>query len=219
MSAFWNRRPQRMVEPMDALPGREAPAYEIPTRHAVLGTELVGPWPPGTETIYLGMGCFWGAERRFWYLSGVHSTIAGYQGGYTPNPNHEEVCTGRTGHAEIVKVVFRPADIQFEALLKAFWEGHDPTQRFRQGPDRGTQYRSAIYWTTPEQAEAVEVTQRAYAAALAAAGVGEIQTEIRTAEGLPFYPAEEYHQQYLAKNPHGYDCASGTGIELVLDWR
>lgn len=216
MTAFWNRRPSQLVNPMDALPGRPHPEYVLPSHHAVLGTPLVAPWPPDTATIYLGMGCFWGAERLFWPMPGVYSTVVGYQGGYTPSPNYDEICTGRTGHAEIVKVVYRPAHVPIERLLKQFWEGHDPTQKFRQGRDHGTQYRSALYWTTAEQAEAVAATAASFQAALHAAGFGEIQTELRTAEGLPFYPAEEYHQQYLAKNPDGYDCASGTGIELRL---
>lgn len=194
------------------LPGRTAPAFPIPPTHEVLGTPLQGPWPQGTETMYVGMGCFWGAERIFWQLPGVVTTAAGYMGGATPHPTYDEVCTGRTGHTEAVLVAYDPAVIDPQRLLAAFWENHDPTTPNRQGNDIGTQYRSAIYWTTPAQQEAALLTATAFGELIARDGHGPIVTEIRPVDGPegagPFYYAEEFHQQYLHKVPHGY-CNHG----------
>jgi peptide-methionine (S)-S-oxide reductase len=203
----------RMVTPEHALPGRDHYEYPIPARHTVLGTPLQGPWPKGTALLTVGMGCFWGAERVMWRLPGVVTTAVGYQGGYTRHPLYEEVCTGLTGHTEAVLIAYNPALLSHEELMRAFWMGHDPTQGYRQGNDRGTQYRSAIYPTTPEQAAAAEATRAAYQAELTRAGYGEITTEIRPAdEAGPFYYAEGYHQQYLDKNPNGYCGLGGTGV-------
>ncbi len=199
----------RMVAPEEALPGREEP-IPTATHHFVSGRPLKGPYPEGAETCYFGMGCFWGAERLFWQVPGVWVTAVGYQGGYTPNPTYEEVCTGRTGHAETVMVVFEPEKVSFNDLLQLFWESHDPTQGMRQGNDIGTQYRSAIYTTTPGQLEAALRSREAYEKALAARGMGPVTTEIRKAP--PFFFAEDYHQQYLAKNPGGYCGLRGTGV-------
>ena len=202
------RRTAEMVTPDAALRGRSTP-MPVAERHAVLGTPLTGPWPEGHEVLYVGMGCFWGAERIFWQLEGVHSTAAGYAGGYTPHPTYEETCTGRTGHTEAVQVVYDPSVVSVEVLLKAFWENHDPTQRNGQGNDVGTQYRTAIYPTTDRQAEVAKRSAERYQAALSAAGYGQITTEIRPFdEAGPFYYAEDYHQQYLHKNPRGY-CNHG----------
>jgi peptide-methionine (S)-S-oxide reductase len=190
-----------------ALPGS---SHEMPVseRHTVLGTPLRGPWPTGHEVAIFGMGCFWGAERIFWRIPGVYSTSVGYAGGHTPNPTYEETCSGMTGHTEAVQVVFDPAKVTYEQLLKAFWENHDPTQGMRQGNDVGTQYRSAIYATTDEQLRTAEASREAFAPVVRAAGLGEITTEI--AKAGPYYYAEDYHQQYLsdAKNPYGY-CNHG----------
>ena len=196
-----------------ALPGRSA---AIPTAetHFVNGRPLKGPYPEGAQQVQFGMGCFWGVERMFWGLPGVWVTAAGYAAGYTPNPTYQEVCTGRTGHNEVVLVVFDPAKISFEALLQTFWEGHDPTQGMRQGNDRGTQYRSGIYCTTPEQRAAAEASKPDYQTRLTAAGYGPITTEILDA--APFYFAEDYHQQYLAKNPGGYCGIGGTGVSCPI---
>jgi peptide-methionine (S)-S-oxide reductase len=202
-----------MIDPARALPGREA-ALPVPERHAVLGTPLTPPFPDGFEQAIVGMGCFWGAERIFWETPGVYTTAVGYAGGYTPNPTYEEVCSARTGHAEVVLVVFDPAKITYEEILRRFWEGHDPTQGMRQGNDVGTQYRSAIYWTTAAQREAAEASRAMYSERLRAAGYGEITTEI--AEAGPFYYAEEYHQQYLHKNPNGYCGIGGTGVSCPV---
>jgi peptide-methionine (S)-S-oxide reductase len=199
--------------PAEALPGRDE-AIPVPDRHVVLGTPLLPPFPEGVEYILLGMGCFWGAERLFWQLPGVYTTAVGYAGGSTPNPTYREVCSGRTGHAEVVLVAFRPAELPLAELLRTFWEEHDPTQGMRQGNDVGTQYRSGIYYTTPEQGEIVRASRDAYAAALSANHRGEITTEI--AEAGPFYPAEEYHQQYLQKNPNGYCGLAGTGVSCPI---
>jgi peptide-methionine (S)-S-oxide reductase len=185
-----------------------------PDRHVVLGTPLLPPFPEGVEYIVLGMGCFWGAERLFWQLPGVYTTSVGYAGGSTPNPTYREVCSGRTGHAEVVLVAFRPAELPLAELLRTFWEEHDPTQGMRQGNDVGTQYRSAIYYTTPEQGEIVRASRDAYAAALAANHRGQITTEI--SEAGRFYLAEEYHQQYLQKNPNGYCGLAGTGVSCPI---
>jgi len=212
---FLSREP-RMVDPADALPGRPEP---IPTseRHAVLGTPIKPPFPEGLQTAVFGLGCFWGAERIFWQAPGVYTTAVGYAGGYTPNPTYEEVCSGRTGHTEAVLVVFDPAQTSYEELLRRFWEGHDPTQGFRQGNDVGTQYRSAIYTTDEAQAAAVERSRAAYAERLQAAGYGEITTEVAPA-GAFFY-AEEHHQQYLHKNPGGYCGLGGTGVSCPVGLR
>ena len=200
----------KIPAPQDALTGRDAP---LPTaeRHFVNGAALKGPYPEGAETVYFGMGCFWGAERLFWKMDGVYVTAVGYQGGYTPNPTYQETCTGQTGHAETVMVVFDPARVSLAQLLKLFWEEHDPTQGMRQGNDVGTTYRSAIYATSEEQLSAAEASRDAYQQALKAAGRNAtITTEIRTAP--EFFFAEEYHQQYLAKNPGGYCGLQGTGV-------
>ena len=190
-----------------ALPGRSA-EMPVADRHTVLGTPLRGPWPTGYEVAIFGMGCFWGAERIFWRIPGVYSTSVGYAGGHTPNPSYEETCSGMTGHTEAVQVVYDPAKVSYEQLLKAFWENHDPTQGMRQGNDVGTQYRSAIYATTDEQLRVAEASREAFAPVVRAAGLGEITTEI--AKAGPYYYAEDYHQQYLSsdKNPNGY-CNHG----------
>ena len=182
----------------------------MPPAHFVNGNPLVGPFPEGTEMVVFGMGCFWGAERRFWQMPGVHTSSAGYAGGITPNPSYEEVCTGRTGHTEVVMVVYRPDEVSFDDLLRVFWETHDPTQGYRQGNDVGTQYRSAIYTTTDGQLDEAKRSQDVYQAELTSRGLGDITTEIGSLG--EYYYAEDYHQQYLAKNPHGYDCHANTGI-------
>jgi peptide-methionine (S)-S-oxide reductase len=197
-----------------ALKGRETP---IPTarEHHVFHRPLQGPYPEGSESVLFGMGCFWGAERKFWQLGkGIHVTAVGYAGGFTPNPTYEEVCGGRTGHNEVVLVVYDPKVVSFETLLKTFWESHDPTQGMRQGNDVGTQYRSGIYPTTPAQTAAAEASKAAYSAALAKAGMGPITTEI--VEAPAFYFAEDYHQQYLSKVPHGYCGLGGTGVSCPI---
>ncbi len=196
-----------------ALPGR-VDKMAVPARHFVKGTALEPPFPDGMERAIFGMGCFWGAERKFWELEGVYSTAVGYAGGYTPNPTYREVCSGRTGHTEVVLVVFDPKKISYDKLLSEFWESHDPTQGMRQGNDVGTQYRSAIYCTTPGQQRAAEASRGAYAARLADAGYGSPSTEIREAPEL--YYAEDYHQQYLAKNPDGYCGLDGTGVSCPV---
>jgi peptide-methionine (S)-S-oxide reductase len=210
---LFSRHKTEIVSAADALPGRET---TMPTaaRHAVLDAPLRGPFPEGTEVAYFGLGCFWGAERAFWQLPGVASTAVGYQGGSTPNPTYEEVCSGRTGHTEAVQVVFDPARITYDELLKAFWEGHDPTQGMRQGNDMGTQYRSAIYATSPAQLAAAQASRDRYQQALTAAGRGEITTEI--ADAQPFYYAEDPHQQYLHKVPNGYCGLGGTGVSCPI---
>ena len=198
-----------------ALPGRSM-VMPVSSTHTVLGTPLRGPWAPNLEVAVFGMGCFWGAERLFWRLPGVHSTAAGYAGGITPNPTYEEVCSGRTGHAEVVQVVYDPAVVSYETLLKTFWENHDPTQGMRQGNDVGTQYRSGIYTTTSEQLATAEASRAAFAPVVGAAGFGEITTEIR--ELGEFYYAEDYHQQYLsdAKNPNGYCNHGPNGLSCPI---
>jgi len=198
-----------MPLPGEALPGRDL-AIPVPEKHFVLGTSLAPPFPDGLEFALFGMGCFWGAERKFWELAGVYSTSVGYAAGLTPNPAYEEVCSGRTGHNEVVRVVFDPTRASFEALLKVFWESHDPTQGMRQGNDVGTQYRSGIYVYSDEQRRLAESSRDAYQMRLRDAGCGEISTEILDAPEL--YYAEDYHQQYLAKNPHGYCGLGGTGV-------
>ncbi len=202
-----------LVDPATALPGRES-EMPVPDHHAVLGTPLKPPFPEGMEVAVVGMGCFWGAERVFWQAPGVHTTAVGYAGGFTPNPTYEEVCSGRTGHTEAVLVVFDPAKTSYEEILRLFWENHDPTQGMRQGNDVGTQYRSAIYWTSERQRELAEASRSAYAERLRRAGYPEITTEI--AEAGPFYYAEDYHQQYLHKNPWGYCGLGGTGVSCPV---
>ncbi|PZX19650.1 peptide-methionine (S)-S-oxide reductase [Palleronia aestuarii] len=203
------RNKSEMVDRDDALPGRADP---IPTAaaHFVTGRPIGAAVPDGMEVAIFGMGCFWGVERMFWKLDGVYQTAVGYAGGYTPNPSYEEVCSGRTGHNEVVRVVYDPSTISYEELLKVFWEGHDPTQGMAQGNDRGTQYRSGIYVTSDAQRRAAEETMAAFAPKLKAAGYGPVTTEIRDAPD--FYYAEDYHQQYLAKNPGGYCGIGGTGV-------
>ena len=208
--AFWDEK-LRIPRPDEALPGRAA-AMPVPERHTVLGTPLAPPYPPGLSRAVFALGCFWGAERKFWQAPGVHTTAVGYIAGPTPNPTYEEVCSGRTGHTEAVLVVFDPAVISFDALLRIFWESHDPTQGMRQGNDVGTQYRSGIYVDTPEQRAAALASREAYQKALAQAGGGDITTEILDAP--PFYFAEPYHQQYLDKNPGGYCGLGGTGVRF-----
>ncbi len=202
-----------LVRPEEALPGRETP-LPVPERHEVLGTPLQPPFPEGFGQLVVAMGCFWGAERMFWQAPGVYTTAVGYAGGFTPNPTYEEVCSGRTGHAEVVLAVFDPAATSYEELLKVFWEGHDPTQGMRQGNDVGTQYRSAIYVDDEAQRAAAEASKAAFGERLRAAGYGEITTEI--ADAGPFYYAEDYHQQYLAKNPGGYCGLGGTGVSCPV---
>jgi peptide-methionine (S)-S-oxide reductase len=205
-------RKTRMPSPAETLPGRAVRPYVVPIRHAILGTPLEGPYPPGLEIAYFGLGCFWGAERLFWQTPGVWSTAVGYAGGTTANPTYDEVCSGLTGHAEVVQVVYDPSRVTYAELLKAFWEGHDPTQGYRQGNDVGTQYRSVVLCTSPEQRETAEASRSAYLTALDDAGFGAITTEIEPAGD--FYFAEEYHQQYLHKVPNGYCGLGGTGVCL-----
>ncbi len=214
MNLFGSSAKTRMVTPADAHPGHPVRTFDVPATHAVLGTPLEGPFPEGFESLYVGLGCFWGAEKRFWRVPGVYTTAVGYQGGISPNPTYEEVCTGRTGHAENVLVVYDPSQVSTYDLLKVFWENHDPTSGYRQGNDIGTQYRSALYWSTDEQAELAKRTKEAYEQVLVGKGFDPITTELASAEGLPFYYAEPYHQQYLYKIPHGYDCHAETGILL-----
>ncbi len=199
----------RMPTPAEALPDRPEP-MRVPQRHVVLGTPMAGPFPEGHERALFGLGCFWGAERKFWQLDGVYSTAVGYAGGITKNPNYREVCSGLTGHTEAVLVIYDPKRISYEQLLRVFWESHDPTQGMRQGADVGTQYRSAIYPVNAAQKAAAEASRAAYQRELDKAGHGRITTEI--ADEPPFYYAEDYHQQYLAKNPGGYCGLGGTGV-------
>jgi peptide-methionine (S)-S-oxide reductase len=199
----------RMIDPTRALPGRDA-EMPVPARHEVLGTPLKPPFPEGYEMAIFGLGCFWGAERVFWQAGGVHTTAVGYAGGYTPNPTYEEVCSGSTGHTEAVLVVFDPGATTYEDMLRLFWEGHDPTQGMRQGNDVGTQYRSAVYFTSDAQRELAEMSRDAYQRELQGAGHELITTEIAPAG--EFFYAEDYHQQYLAKNPNGYCGLGGTGV-------
>ena len=206
---MWKPKLMRIPTAAEALPGRAEP-MPVPERHFVNGNRLQPPFPEGLEQAMFGMGCFWGAERLFWQLPGVWTTAVGYAGGSTPHPTYREVCTGNTGHTEVVLVVFDPRQTSYEALLGTFWEQHDPTQGMRQGNDVGTQYRSAIYAFSPEQRAAAEASKAAYQQRLKAAGYGPITTEI--VDAPPFYYAEDYHQQYLAKNPGGYCGLGGTGV-------
>ena len=211
---LFSRHKTKMVMPTEALPGREQPAFAVPEKHAVLGTPLRPPFPEGTSTAIFGLGCFWGAERRFWQIDGVYTTAVGYAGGFTPNPTYEEVCGGRTGHTEAVLVVFDPEKVSYRELLAVFWESHDPTQGMRQGNDVGTQYRSAIYYVDDEQRRAAEETRETYEEALRRSGYGSITTEIAPAG--QFYYAEGYHQQYLHKVPNGYCGLGGTGVSCPI---
>ena len=202
-----------MVKAEDALKGR-AEGMPVASKHLVLGTPIVPPFPAGLETAVFGLGCFWGAERKFWQAQGIYSTAVGYAGGFTTNPTYEEVCSGLTGHTEVVLVVFDPGVVSFDRLLKVFWESHDPTQGMRQGGDTGTQYRSAIYGRSEAQVAAARASRDAYQARLTAAGHGSITTEVDQAG--EFYYAEDYHQQYLAKNPNGYCGLGGTGVACPI---
>jgi peptide-methionine (S)-S-oxide reductase len=210
---FFTKHKTEMPKPQDALPGRHS-AIPVPARHFVNGNPIAPPFPSGMQQAVFGMGCFWGAERVFWRTPGVYSTAVGYAGGFTPNPTYEEVCSGRTGHDEVVLVVFDPSVVSYEQLLSVFWENHDPTQGMRQGNDVGTQYRSAIFVRDAAQRAAAEASRDAYAARLASAGFGDITTEI--ADAGPFYYAEDYHQQYLGKNPNGYCGLGGTGVSCPI---
>jgi peptide-methionine (S)-S-oxide reductase len=209
---FFTGKSQTSLSPAEALPGR-AERMVVPEKHAVSGHRIVPPFPAGLEQALFGMGCFWGAERCFWQRQGVYATAVGYAGGVTPNPTYEEVCSGRTGHAEVVRVIFDPATLSYAELLRIFWENHDPTQGMRQGNDVGTQYRSAVYCYGPAQRTAAETSRDEYQRALTAARAGQITTEI--ADAPEFYYAEDYHQQYLAKNPWGYCGLGGTGVRFV----
>jgi len=211
---LFSKHKTAMIDPADALPGRDSPAFTVPDRHAVLGTSIKPPFPDGMESAVFGLGCFWGAERLFWSLDGVHTTAVGYAGGYTPNPTYEEVCSARTGHAEVVLVVFDPKKIGYGELLKVFFEEHDPTQGMRQGNDVGTQYRSAIYYTNDDHKLVAEMALNEYEAALGQRGLGSITTEV--AQAGEFYYAEDYHQQYLHKVPNGYCGLKGTGVTCPI---
>jgi peptide-methionine (S)-S-oxide reductase len=211
--ALFGRDKTRMVEPDAALPGR-AHEMPVPDRHLVNGRPMRPPFPEGSEQAVFGLGCFWGAERKFWTIDGVITTAVGYAGGFTPNPTYEEVCSGLTGHTEVVLVVFDPKQVSYDQLLQVFWESHDPTQGMRQGNDMGTQYRSAIYTTSAAQADAARRSKEAFQAVLDRAGYGSITTEIAPAG--PFFYAEDYHQQYLAANPNGYCGLGGTGLSCPV---
>jgi peptide-methionine (S)-S-oxide reductase len=213
MSLF-SRSKLEVVAPEDALPGRASRGFAVPEHHFVNTNRLEGPYPDGSERAMFALGCFWGAERIFWQTQGVWVTAVGYAGGSTPNPTYEEVCSGRTGHTEAVLVVFDPAIVSYDELLRRFWESHDPTQGMRQGNDIGTQYRSAIYWFTEAQRDAADASRNRYAERLTAGGFGAITTEIAPAPA--FYFAEDYHQQYLAKNPNGYCGLGGTGVACPI---
>jgi peptide-methionine (S)-S-oxide reductase len=212
--SFLFRDKTAMPDPADALPGRDARPFHVPETHFVLGTPLEPPFPEGVETAIFGMGCFWGPEREFWQAPGVYTTAVGYAGGSTPNPTYEEVCSGRTGHNEVVLVAYRPEEISYDELLRIFWEGHDPTQGMRQGNDVGTQYRSGIYATSDAQRQAAEASRERFQERLGTAGYGDITTEI--VDAPEFFYAEDYHQQYLAKNPNGYCGIGGTGVSCPV---
>jgi len=206
-----------MVSPEQALPGRTDQTMPVPAQHHALGTPLVGPWPNGFETAIFGMGCFWGAERKFWQTDGVYSTAVGYAGGYTPNCTYEECCSGLTGHAEVVLVVFDPSKVSYDDVLRVFWENHDPTQGMRQGNDIGSQYRSTVYALNDAQLAAAQASATVFQERLTTAGYPQITTEIALAG--PFYYAEPYHQQYLSKNPNGYCGIGGTGVSCPIGTR
>ncbi|MBA2640847.1 MAG: peptide-methionine (S)-S-oxide reductase MsrA [Nocardioidaceae bacterium] len=210
---LFGRHKTDLPTPETALPGRDHRSFAVGAKHLVLGTPLESPVPDGFAEIVVGLGCFWGEERTFWEVPGVWSTSVGYAGGVTPNPTYEEVCSGRTGHAEVVRVVYDPATVSFDQLLKVFWESHDPTQGMRQGNDRGTQYRSVILTTTREQQRAAEASRNAYQRAMTARGYGEITTVIAPLDS--YWYAEDYHQQYLMKNPFGYCPIHTTGVEYA----
>jgi peptide-methionine (S)-S-oxide reductase len=203
-----------IVSPEEALPGRPAPTFDVAAQHTVTGKPTKEPFPPGTKLAQFAMGCFWGAERKFWQAKGVISTQVGYSGGTTKHPTYEEVCSGQTGHTEVVRVVYDPTQTTYDELLKVFWESHDPTQGMRQGNDSGTQYRSALYWYDDDQKERALASRGRFQAALSAKGLGEITTEMRDAP--QFYYAEDYHQQYLDKNPGGYCGLGGTGVSCPI---
>jgi len=210
---LFSRHKSRMPTSDEALPGRDHP-MAVSERHLVKSTPLQPPFPDGMETAIFAMGCFWGAERKFWTTPGVYTTAVGYAGGFTPNPTYDEVCGGRTGHTEAVLVVFDPSVTSFDALLRVFWESHDPTQGMRQGNDAGTQYRSAVYASSPTQLAAIEASRQTYQQMLTKAGLGEITTEV--AEDSRFFYAEDYHQQYLARHPNGYCGLGGTGVSCPV---
>ena len=212
---MFNRHKTEMVSPDNALPGRDASPWQIAPKHKVLDAPVVtDEVPEGCEVAVFGLGCFWGAEEVYWQLPGVWSTSVGYAGGVTPHPSYDEVCSGRTGHTEAVRIVFDPSVVSYADLVKQFFEVHDPTQRMRQGNDVGTQYRSAIYWTTPEQEQTARELTKVYGDELRRRRLGDITTEIRPAEDTPYYYAEDPHQQYLAKNPFGYRCHANTGVRF-----
>ncbi|GGR77918.1 MULTISPECIES: peptide-methionine (S)-S-oxide reductase MsrA [Streptomyces] len=213
---FSYRRTPELPTREEALTGRAEPLFAVPDRHTVLGNPLSGPYPAHLEVADFGLGCFWGAERKFWQTPGVWTTLAGYQGGFTENPTYEEVCSGLTGHTEVVRVVFDPSQVSYAALLKLFWESHDPTQGFRQGNDVGTQYRSAVYTHSPDQQATAEASRTAYQQVLASSGYGPITTAVLPAAERPFWPAEAHHQQYLDKNPGGYCGIGGTGVSCPI---
>lgn len=210
---FWNRDKIQMITADKALAGRDQ-KMAVPSTHHVLETAMEAPFPSGHQLAMFGMGCFWGGERKFWEAKGVYSTAVGYAGGYTPNPTYQEVCSGLTGHAEVIRVVLDPETTSYELLLKIFWENHDPTQGMRQGNDAGTQYRSALYWYSPAQQSLAQSSLQAFGQQLLEAGFGEITSESR--EAPEFYYAEDYHQQYLAKNPAGYCGMAGTGLSCPV---
>jgi peptide-methionine (S)-S-oxide reductase len=216
--SLFSRHKSELIAPDQALPGRTESPFHLSERHLVLGTPLVtDEAPEGHEVAVFGLGCFWGAEEVFWQVPGVWSTSVGYAGGTTPNPSYDEVCTGRTNHTEAVRVVYDPAQVSYAELVKTFFEVHDPTQGMRQGNDVGTQYRSAIYWTTPEQEQTARELTKVYGDELRRRRLGEITTEIRPASETPYYYAEDVHQQYLAKNPFGYRCHANTGVRFPQD--
>ncbi|KOU42226.1 peptide-methionine (S)-S-oxide reductase MsrA [Streptomyces sp. NPDC060334] len=213
---FSYRRTPELPTREEALRGRSEPLFSLPSAHTVLGNPLAGPYPAHLAVADFGLGCFWGAERKFWQTPGVWTTLVGYQGGFTENPTYEEACSGQTGHTEVVRVVFDPALVSYATLLKLFWESHDPTQGFRQGNDVGTQYRSAIYTHSPAHQAEAESSREAYQRVLTAAGHGDITTAVLPASERPFWPAEAYHQQYLDKNPGGYCGIGGTGVSCPI---
>ncbi|MEV7420528.1 peptide-methionine (S)-S-oxide reductase MsrA [Streptomyces sp. NPDC089919] len=213
---LFGRRTPELPTPEQALKGRAVPEFDLPARHTVLGNPLAGPYPEGLEVADFGLGCFWGAERKFWQTPGVWTTLVGYQGGYTENPSYDEVCSGLTGHTEVVRVVYDPAQVSYATLLKVFWEAHNPTQGFRQGNDVGTQYRSAVYTHSADQQATAEASRTAYQSVLTGGGYGEITTAVLPAAERPFWPAEPYHQQYLDKNVDGYCGIGGTGLSCPI---
>ncbi|MCY0961716.1 peptide-methionine (S)-S-oxide reductase MsrA [Streptomyces sp. H27-H5] len=213
---FSYRRTPELPTREEALRGRSEPLFSLPSAHTVLGNPLAGPYPAHLAVADFGLGCFWGAERKFWQAPGVWTTLVGYQGGFTENPTYEEACSGQTGHTEVVRVVFDPALVSYATLLKLFWESHDPTQGFRQGNDVGTQYRSAIYTHSPAHQAEAEASREAYQRVLTAAGHGDITTAVLPASERPFWPAEAYHQQYLDRNPGGYCGIGGTGVSCPI---